>query len=52
MSNWQLKGGHFPQKRKFCALLAISHHRRDLFDTQCTDKPYLVSKLFHEQFPL
>ena len=40
--NWQLKGGHFPQKRKFCALLAISHHRRDLFIIQSTDKPYLV----------
>jgi len=43
MSNWQLKkGGHFSQKRKFCALLAISHHGRDLFIIQCTDKPYLV----------
>ena len=25
--NWQLKWGHFSQKRKFCALLAISNHR-------------------------
>jgi len=41
LSNWQLKG-HFSQKRKFCALLAISHHRRDLFIIQSTDKPYLV----------
>jgi len=42
-SNWQLKGGHFSQKRKFCALLAISHHhRRDLFIIQCTDKLHLV----------
>ena len=40
--SWQLKGGHFSQKRKFSALLAISHHRRDLFIIQCTDKPYLV----------
>jgi hypothetical protein len=41
-SNWQLKGGHFSQKRKFCVLLAISYHRRDLFIIQCTDKPHLV----------
>ena len=41
-SNWQLEGGHFSQKRKFCALLAISNHRRDLFIIQCTDKPHLV----------
>ena len=40
-SNWQLKGGLISQKRKFCELLAISHHRRDLFIIQCTDKPYL-----------
>ena len=42
MSNWQLKGGHFLQKRKFCALSAISHHRRNLFIDQCTDWPSLV----------
>ena len=44
LSNWQLKGGHFSQKRKICALLAISisYHRRDLFIIQCTEKPYLV----------
>ena len=44
MSNWQLKvkGGHFFEKPKFCALLANSHHRRDLFIIECTDKPHLV----------
>jgi len=42
VSNWQLKGGHFSQKRKFCASLAISYHRRDLFIIQCTDKPYWI----------
>jgi len=41
-SSWQLKGGHFPQKRKFCASFATSHLGRDLFIIQCTDKPYLV----------
>ena len=35
-------GGDYSQKRKFCALLAISHPGRDLFIIQCSDKPYLV----------
>jgi len=54
VSNWQLKEGHLSLKRKICALLAISHHRRDLciielelelIQTQMTQKPMLRAEV-------